>query len=46
MENETYDQLVAELERIFHIGSVCRLLEWDSVWLKVPRAWRWELRKD
>ena len=30
MENETYDQLVAELERIFHIGSVCRLLEWDE----------------
>ena len=30
MKNETYDQLVAELERIFHIGAVCRLLEWDE----------------
>jgi carboxypeptidase Taq len=30
MNNNVYDQLVAELERIFHIGSVCRLLEWDE----------------
>lgn len=30
MPNKIYDQLVAELERIFHISSVCRLLEWDE----------------
>lgn len=30
MPNKPYDQLVAELDRIFYIQSVCRLLEWDE----------------
>lgn len=30
MPNKTYDKLVIELERIFHIHTVCILLEWDE----------------
>jgi carboxypeptidase Taq len=30
MPNKTYDTLVTELERIFHIHTVCLLLEWDE----------------
>ena len=30
MANEAYNQLVAELEHIFHLHSVCRILSWDE----------------
>jgi len=30
MPEKTYDQLLKHLERIFHINTACRLLDWDE----------------